>query len=247
MTSLSMPKILISTSSVSREHGLKRIDVVGGFNYAEAILMAGGLPYFLANVSPKLAKAYIADCDGLLLSGGADYDPECYGEDPHPHLGSVGESRDQFELALYKAAKTKGIPVLGICRGIQSINVAEGGSLYQHVPDLAGSIQHGQQDIGGRPSHRVNLASDSLLAKAYGKLSLKTNSYHHQAVKDLGKDLRITARSADGIVEAVESTSQQFVLGLQWHPEMSFAEYSEHHLPFQLFVDAVKAHQLILS
>ncbi len=246
-TNVKRPRVLLTTASNDRDIGLRRIDSVGGQNYAEAIVQAGGLPYFVGNLDPNLAEDYIAETRGLLLTGGADFDPESYGQDPDADLGRVDYERDAFELALYTAAKAKGIPVLGICRGIQAINIAEGGTLHQHVPAAGATVQHEQQNKNGTPSHKVVLEPNCFLARAYGNFQIKTNSYHHQAINTLGENLKIVGRSSDGTVEAVEGTQQPFVLGVQWHPEMSFAKHPEHLAPFKLFMSAVKEELVVSS
>lgn len=242
---MTRPRILMTTASSFRNHSLRRVDTVGGQNYAEAIAQAGGLPLLVSNLEPDMADAFAQSADGVLFTGGIDVDPGFYGAEPHPELGIVDPARDHFELALYRAAKARNLPVLGICRGIQLINVAQGGTLYQHVPDLENAIQHEQTDIGGAPSHGVRLEQGSQLAQAFGSNLIRTNSYHHQAVAGLGEDLRVSARSSDGVVEGIESTSEHYVLGVQWHPEMSFQQYSEHFSPFKTFVDRVQERQLV--
>lgn len=234
------PRILITTATRLRLEGLRRADAVGGVNYAEAVVQCGGLPTFAANLSPDLAENFIEGADGLLLSGGEDVSPHFFGQTPHQSLGIADETRDLFELALYKAAKRKGIPVLGICRGIQLVNVAEGGTLHQHLPAVPDTVQHGQRNIDGTLFHEVRLEPDSRLAKSYGATTIRTNSYHHQAVDTLGEGLRATGWATDGIVESVEGTGQTFVLAVQWHPEMSFARYQEQIAPFEVFMEAVK-------
>ena len=181
--------------------------------------------------------------DGLLLAGGADIDPMYFQQTPHPELGTVDESRDSFELALYQAAKTQHKPVLGICRGIQVINVAEGGSLHQHLPALESVMQHSQRNIDGSLFHEVVLEADSLLGRAYGRERIRTNSYHHQAVDALGDGLRVVGRTADGVIEALEGTGEHFVLATQWHPEMSYARYPQERVVFKTFIDAVTRQQ----
>ncbi|MCA9836894.1 MAG: gamma-glutamyl-gamma-aminobutyrate hydrolase family protein [Trueperaceae bacterium] len=232
-------RILISTSSSTRSSSLKRMDAIGGMNYAEAINQVGGLPFFAPNLSAEKAAAYIAQVDGLLLSGGVDFDPVLFNEAPHPGLGMVDEARDNFELACYHAARKKGIPILGICRGIQAINVAEGGSLIQHLPAFEDKHQHAQQNNDGSLFHTVVLEPDSKLAGAFGKTSIRTNSYHHQAIDRLGSNLKSVAKTADNTIEAVESSDGK-VLGVQWHPEMSFERYPEQIAPFRLFMEAVQ-------
>ena len=234
------PRILITTATSNRTLGLRRLDSVTGLNYSDAITQAGGLPVMVANLEPELAVNYLEMADGLLLSGGADLDPDWWGEPPRPELGIVDPRRDAFELELYRQAKAAGVPVLGICRGIQVINVAEEGSLHQHLPALEGTIQHEQADIGGAPLHTVLLEPDSLLASAHASSRVKVNSFHHQAAAQLGRDLRVVARTSDGVVEAIEGTTEAFVLGVQWHPEMSFQAYPETFTPFRVFLDAVR-------
>jgi putative glutamine amidotransferase len=244
---MTRPRILLSTSSFYRPSGLRRIDALTGLNYSEAVVQFGGLPVMLPNLSPELAEAYLAEADGLLLTGGVDVDPAYFGEEPHPLLGLVDLPRDRFEIALYQAARAHGIPVLGICRGHQIINVAAGGTLHQHLPAVANTVQHEQIDISGTPSHGVALEPASVLAKAFGAEKIRTNSYHHQAVDKPGKGFKITGRSADGLAEAIESTEGTFVLGVQWHPEMSFQAFPEQGAPFHAFMKAVEEARLVAA
>ena len=238
-------RILISTASVFRTLGLRRTDAVTGLNYNQAVAQLGGLPLMVSNLAPEHAEAYLEGADGLVLTGGCDVDPGFFGTEPHPLLGLVDLTRDRFELALYHAARKRGVPVLGICRGHQLINVAAGGTLHQHLPALAGTIQHEQMDIGGGPSHGVALEPGSVLARAFGEEHIRTNSYHHQAVDQLGQGLRVIGRSADGVTEAVQNTDGSFVLGVQWHPEMSFQAQHEQLAPFAAFMRAAKETTLV--
>ncbi len=234
------PRILLTTASSPSHSGLDRIDSLTGLNYCEAIVQAGGLPLLASNLQPDLAESFLEGIDGLLLTGGADIDPYFYGQQPHAGLGKVDSERDEFELALYKAAKARNLPVLGVCRGIQLINVAEGGTLHQHLPALTNTIQHVQENRGSALAHELRLEPQSKLAKAVGSNKMRSNSFHHQAIDSLGAKLRVSAKTSDGIIEAVEGRSEQFVLAVQWHPEMSFKAHPEQHLPFQIFLEAVK-------
>ena len=235
------PLVLISSSTNVLNLGLRRVDVYSGKNYADAVLAEGGLPAYVTNHDPEVAEAFVARADGLLLSGGQDVDPYRFGQVPHPDLGAVDPERDAFEIALYRAARAAGKPVLGICRGIQLINVAEGGSLHQHLPALDRGVQHSQADKGGRPHHRVTLAAGSRLATAFGAATTFVNTYHHQGLDRLGVGLRAVAHAEDGLVEAVEATSGAWLLGVQWHPEMSYAAYPDQRVPFRAFLDACRA------
>jgi putative glutamine amidotransferase len=234
------PRILITTNSETLERNVNRIYTTVALQYAEAIVKAGGLPFFVGNLSPELAETYVENADGILFSGGVDVDPVHFGQTPHPQLGFIDEARDHFELALYKAAKRKGIPILGICRGIQLINVAEGGTLHQHLPALPETIQHSQLNPDGSLFHEVRLDSSSRLAQAYGKITVRTDSYHHQGVDKVGKELKAIAWTQDGLIEGVEGTGKTFVLGVQWHPEMSYLKYPEQLEPFVVFMEAAR-------
>jgi putative glutamine amidotransferase len=244
---MSKPLVLLTCASKQRTQGLLRLDDVAGHNYSDAVLEAGGLPLVVSNVPPHYAEAYIDRADAVIFSGGEDIDPEFFNADPHPNLGLISRIRDEFELELYRHAKAKGIPILGVCRGIQLINVAEGGGLHQHVPALDGAIAHGQRNIAGDNFHTVTLAEGSMLAEALGATTMRTNSFHHQAVSDLGQGLRVTGTTADGVIEAIEGTDEQFILGVQWHPEMNFRRDAKQHVIFQLLMDAVSRRQLTLA
>jgi putative glutamine amidotransferase len=194
-------------------------------------------------------EAILELVDGLLFSGGADIDPTRYGDTHvHPKTYDIHPLRDRFEIDLIRGAIEKDIPVFCICRGIQVLNVACGGTLYQDVPDQFDAvIPHRQQEAGfehHEPSHKVEPEAESLLAMTYGSDSIPVNSYHHQAVKDLAPGLRVGGRAEDGLIEAVEHPGRHFVLGVQWHPEMMFHEHAEHLAPFKQLVEAAAARRL---
>ncbi len=236
----------MTSSTVPRERGLRRNDVIQGHNYAMAVVAAGGVPLVAPNVEATLAGRYADGADALLLAGGPDIDPYRFGSSPERDLGQVDRRRDAFELALYRAFRDRGKPVLGICRGIQLINVAHGGSLHQHLPSVPGTEQHAQRDITGAPLQRVALEAGSRLAAAFGATSLDVNSFHHQAVDRVGEGLRAVARTGDGIVEALEldgvggADRDAFVVAVQWHPEMCWDTHPEHHTPFRMLVGACR-------
>jgi len=241
--SAARPTVLLTTSTVPRTSSLRRDDAMTGRNYSEGVLGAGGLPLMVANLDPAMAETYAATADALLLTGGSDVDPEYFGAAPHQDLGSVDPERDAFELELYRAFREAGKPVLGICRGVQVINIAHGGTLHQHLPSVADTWQHEQRDYRGLPSHGVELEAGSYLAQGFGATSIKTNSYHHQAADRIGAGLKVTARCGDGVVEALEAESGSWVLGVQWHPEMTFKYLPEHRVPFDLLLRALKQPQ----
>jgi putative glutamine amidotransferase len=186
--------------------------------YADAVAQAGGLPVLVPPV-PGIADA-VGRLDGLVLSGGGDLDPASYRAARHEQTGPANESRDSAELALCAAALGSGLPLLGICRGLQVINVALGGTLHQHLPELVGHDGHSPEP-GGYGSHEVTVAAGSALAGALGRNRLAVPTHHHQAADRLGAGLVATAWADDGIVEAVElgSAGPRFMLAVQWHPE----------------------------
>jgi putative glutamine amidotransferase len=157
---------------------------------------------------------------GLVLTGGEDVDPQRYGEKRHEKVRSVNPARDATEAALIEEAKARGKPVLAICRGIQILNVALGGTLVQDIPSQVGTqIAHDEDSPRDKRSHEISVEPDSLIAKAVGAEHLTVNSFHHQSVKRVADGMRVTARSPDGIIEGIESTNDWWVMGVQWHPE----------------------------
>jgi len=157
--------------------------------------------------------------DGLLLAGGADVDPASYGAEPHPKTGTVWPERDRFEIALVVRAIARGIPVLGACRGMEILNVARGGTLQQHLPDVIGSDRH-RHTPGQFSDHEVTLEPGSLAARATGTERTRVKSHHHQGIGELGKGLVAGGSSPeDGVVEAIELPDEPYVLGVLWHPE----------------------------
>jgi putative glutamine amidotransferase len=207
-----------------------------GTTYPKAIDAAGAIPVVLAPVGLEAVPALVARLDGICLAGGPDLDPTLYGAlERHPELGPTNAEHDAFELAVARAADAAGLPMLGICRGAQALNVARGGTLHQHVDG------HRQTQLATVPTQRVTVAADSLLAALTGGEALDVNSFHHQAVDVLGAGLRMVARAADGTVEAVEDPARPFVLGVQWHAETLTAR-AEHGALFAALVEAAGAH-----
>ena len=181
--------------------------------YVDVVAAAGGNPVLL----PPLGYTDVSFLDGLVIAGGADVDPARYGEPAHPKTVALRPDRDETEFALVRAALDAGLPLLGVCRGMQVLNVVLGGTLIQHVPDVTGTSTH-QPAVGQFGRTEVETVSGSAIAGILG-VAATVSCSHHQAVDRLGDGLTITARSADGVVEAVELAGADFVLGVQWHPE----------------------------
>lgn len=188
-------------------------------NYMDAVTAAGGIALLLPPqpASPAIAHAVIGALDGLLISGGADIDPRLYGQQPHQATGAPRVDRDAWEAALMGAALEADLPLLGICRGAQMLNVTLGGSLHQHLPDLVGDTRY-QPGAAVYGSTKVSVSPDSTLHTLVGD-SVTGQLYHHQAIDAVAPGLTVTATSPDGIVEAVERPGSSFAVAVQWHPE----------------------------
>jgi putative glutamine amidotransferase len=204
-----------------------------GMTYLRTLDAAGAIPVVLPPVGVAGVAGLLDRLDGLCLSGGPDLDPAAYGaRERHPELGPTEPSLDEFELGLARAALERGMPILAVCRGAQALNVACGGTLHQHVPG------HRQTSPAVEPSHAVQIAPRSRLARLLGTHSAGVNSFHHQAVDRLGAGLRVVARADDGTVEAVEGAG--FVVGVQWHAETLAA----HACLFEALAAAASAQPL---
>jgi putative glutamine amidotransferase len=188
--------------------------------YFDAVTASGGVAVLLPpQPGPDAAApAVLAGLDGLILTGGLDVQPELYGAQRHPLTDPARPDRDAWELALYRGAEERRMPVLAICRGLQLVNVARGGTLHQHLPDALGTERY---RIGGGvfATNEVTVDGDSRLAALVGAGSLDVHSYHHQGVDQLGEGLVVSARTDDGLVQAFEAEGDQYLVGVQWHPE----------------------------
>ncbi|MGN6695440.1 MAG: gamma-glutamyl-gamma-aminobutyrate hydrolase family protein [Aquihabitans sp.] len=189
-----------------------------GRGYVDGVVAAGGLPIVLPSLAPQHAPAAVAGIDGLLLTGGGDIEPAHYGAGRDPETGPADDVRDRWELALVGAARDAGIPILGICRGAQVINVAFGGTLVQHLPDRAAD---GHDDLprSADEVHDITVAPGTRLHRILGVPSTRANTLHHQSVDEIGSGLVASGIADDGVVEVVEAVDGP-VLGVQWHPEL---------------------------
>jgi putative glutamine amidotransferase len=193
---------------------------LGGM-YAGAVEAGGGLPIPLVySRSDDDLKRICSAVNGLILSGGGDVDPVYFGEDPIPAGGDICPDRDQFEIRLARQAMAANIPILGICRGMQVLNIAAGGDIYQDIDSQLGQmIKHFQQAPRWHPTHEIMVEEGTLLASIWGTGVMRVNSFHHQAVRNPAPGFVISARSPDGLAEAIESADLRFLLGIQCHPE----------------------------
>jgi putative glutamine amidotransferase len=193
-------------------------------SYLRAVEAAGGIPLLIhLTRDGEVLDAHYARCDALLFAGGEDIEPARYGAAPRPELGKTNPAQDEVEIGLARRAAAEGKPMLGICRGMQLLNVALGGTLYQDIPaELPATFNHDESTDRRDMSylaHPLALAEDSWLAERLGAAELVVNTLHHQALRDIAPSLRVTGRAPDGVVEAVEGTGAGFILGVQCHPE----------------------------
>ncbi|EGO64975.1 gamma-glutamyl-gamma-aminobutyrate hydrolase family protein [Acetonema longum] len=237
------PIIGITCSTIPMEgavtSGIARACV--NMDYITAVTLAGGVPLLLPPITDEtIVREQILAIDGLILSGGPDVDPLLFGEEPLEKLGTVNHYRDRHELLAIQAAEDSRKPMLGICRGIQMLNIAYGGTLYQDLSQIEGcSIKH-SQTTAQRDAlwHTADLEPASALAGILGQTQLPVNSYHHQALKAVAPGFNVTARSKDGVIEAIERPGELFVLGVQWHPEILAATNPAMLALFRAFIHA---------
>jgi putative glutamine amidotransferase len=216
-------------------------------SYLRAVEAAGGIPLLIhLTRDVEVLDAHFRRCDALLFAGGEDVDPSRYGAPAHPLLGKTNPDQDEVEIALARRAAADGLPLLGVCRGMQLLNVALGGTLYQDIAaEIAGALDHDEstdrRDMS-HLAHPITLAENSWLAERLGATQLVVNTLHHQALRDIAPSLRAIGHAPDGVVEAIEGTGPGFILGVQCHPE----ELWEHADPrwarvFDSFVGQARA------
>jgi putative glutamine amidotransferase len=241
------PIIGVSSSEIRVPEHLKQIpkgepphrEICLGIPYLNSVQQVGAVPLIVAPMHRDTIESILETVDAVCLSGGPDLDPSTYGQAPHDKLGPTELATDAFEIALAKAADRRSMPILAICRGMQVLNVARGGTLYQHIPDVYGEEAgaHRQTELGHHPSHGVEIEAGTLLARTVGGTTAEVNSFHHQSIEKLGSGLRISARSPEGIIEGVEAKDRDFVVGVQWHAE-SLTNRDEHEALFRGLADA---------
>jgi putative glutamine amidotransferase len=211
--------------------------------YVRSVWQAGGNPMILPWISDRPADLLDA-VDGLVLSGGGDIDPSLFEQERHAMTYGIDDARDAFEIALMREAVERDVPTLAICRGIQVMNVALGGTLHQHVPELSGDLEHRQNKAGFSqdvPSHRVALENTpNPISDLLGKDELMVNSFHHQSISEVAASLMLAGRSEDGVIEAVYHPGMRFAIGVQWHPEMLAANHPDHARLFEALVEVAR-------
>lgn len=238
------PIIGISTNTLIVENGplagLERAHASD--DYIQSVVRAGGIPVLLPTIHVRAdIEAQVAAIDGIILSGGSDIDPLLFGEEPIEKMGFMLPERDRYEIALCHIADTMNKPVFGICRGMQVLNVAFGGTLHQDITMSEGwYIKHSQNAKKDVPTHTLEIIPNTILHDIMGCETLVVNSFHHQAVKDIALGYVVTAWSKDGIAEAIERRGKSFLLAVQWHPELMAASHPLMQELFNRFVEEAR-------
>lgn len=210
--------------------------------YAHAVENSGGLPIAIPYTeNEETLDKYIELCDGVLFSGGCDIEPKKFGEETKDTCGKIQLFRDKLEFSFFEKAFRAKKPIMGICRGVQLINVALGGSIYQDIPsEIATDILHRQKEAGQLTTHEVGIISDTPLMELIGEEKMPVNSFHHQSIKALGEGLEVMAFADDGIIEAVYHNGESYIMGYQWHPEKLLDTDPYKKVLFDDFIKASK-------
>jgi putative glutamine amidotransferase len=215
--------------------------------YIVTLTNAGALPWMIPLVDDETLRGVYEQLDGVFLPGGADIDPASYGRNPHPLCDKTDPARDRVELLLARWALADGKPALGVCRGLQLLNVAAGGTLYQDLAEqMPRSMKHDYFPFGGSTftrdylAHEVTVAQGSRLARVFGGGTVRVNSMHHQGIRTLGEGLVATAHAPDGLVEGIECADGRWIVGVQWHPEALTDGDAKSRDLFAEFIEAAR-------
>ena len=237
------PIIGISSSVIVDEAGsfagYKRAYV--NKDYVDAVIRAGGVPLIIPfSVDKEVIISQAQLIDGLILSGGHDINPYNYGQEPSQKIGETFPERDTYEIILLEESKKRNIPILGICRGFQLINVAAGGTLYQDLSLIPGNIlKHNQVSNPTLKTHKIEIKKNSFISSIFGKETM-VNSFHHQVINKVANDFIVVAKASDGVVEAIEHKTYKFLVAVQWHPEMLAVNCEKARVLFSKFVEEAK-------
>lgn len=234
--------VAVTTGSTPDRRGFERASL--NLSYLRAIEAAGCVPLVLAPGAGRGAlESAIGAVEGLVLTGGGDVSPARYGEAPHESVVGVSDERDDLEWRALELAEQRQLPVLAICRGLQVLNVALGGSLVQDIPTMVeGAVAHSAEEPREGPAHEVDVVAGSRLSAITGGGRIAVNSRHHQAAARVGKGLEVTARAADGVIEGLELPGERFVVAVQWHPEDMVGHFESARRLFAAFGAAAEAY-----
>lgn len=233
------PIIGITANVMLENQGMKK-DYVNK-DYTDSIIDAGGIPFILPCTNDEtIIKDQLQLVDGILFTGGVDLSPLAFGEEPIEQLGYVDEELDEFNMKAVISAYEMGIPMLGICRGMQIINVAFGGTLYQHLGvNKEFFIKHVQESMRATATHTINIKKNTILHKLLGN-TLVVNSFHHQGIKEVAPEFIVTAVAPDGVIEGIEKKDDGKILAVQWHPESMYKKNKSMASLFKYFVETCK-------
>jgi putative glutamine amidotransferase len=228
--------VILIPSAIDEEKNLLYVKK----QYCDALINAGALPFIMPVTDDvSVIDTYINMCGGILIMGGVDVDPRLYGDVNRTYNGRISPQRDFVETYVIKKAAQSGMPLLGICRGIQILNTAMGGTLYQDIYAQKGTdMRHSQNAPEWYDTHSVTVAKDSWIYRATGLEQINVNSFHHQAVKDIAPGFEAVCYADDGVIEAIESLDKK-MLGVQWHPELMYEKAKEHEAIFIEFVKLI--------
>ena len=237
---MSKPIIGITSGVIVDEGGMfpgyRR--VYANEDYISSVVQNGGVPLIIPlNTSLAVIEQQVAMIDGLILTGGNDITPLKYNQEPEQKLGDLFPERDRFESEVLKLAKAKTVPILGICRGAQLINVCHGGNLYQDLSYRSEkTLKHWQSHSAAQVTHSIELVEGSKLKSIIGSEDILVNSFHHQVMNKVAEEFKVSAIEKDGVVEAIESKTYPFLMGVQWHPEMLHKSVSSMNLIFKALI-----------
>ncbi|HGY89710.1 MAG TPA: gamma-glutamyl-gamma-aminobutyrate hydrolase family protein [Planctomycetes bacterium] len=236
------PVIGVSSRKIYFTHNDRPYPRFGvSMHYVQAVEAAGGVPMILPLTQNSDVLVQLLDvCDGLLLTGGFDIDPSWYGEEPHRRIEQINPLRDVTEMILTREALSRDMPTFGICRGMQVLNVAAGGTLIQDIESQMGdeTLLHFQKLTEEYPSHSIEIMENSWLHHLVGETKVRVNSYHHQCVKEPAPGFHVTAKAPDGVAEAMASEKHTFARAVQWHPELTFTNLDFNLALFRSHVEA---------
>lgn len=235
-----MAKPLIGITTYNTRNKFGRDVAAVQHTYIRAVAQGGGTPVLIPSIlDDDVRGALYSRLQGVLFSGGGDVHIKYFDGEDHPQISEVDDLRDTTELSMLRSAVEDGKPILAICRGVQVMNVALGGTLYTHIPDQFDTTIEHSQDEFTTLIHPVNIDEDSRMAEIFGETLLQVNSLHHQGLKDVASSLRVVGHAPDGLIEAVELPNHPYAMGVQWHPEWLTDQPATRRL-FKSFVDAAK-------
>lgn len=219
-----------------------REDFVISVEYLRGILLSGGMPLVIPPIMPGAIDQILGKIDALFISGGPDIDPSLYHRERNEQVGPTNLMTDTFQLGLLREADLRGIPILTVCRGTQLLNIMRGGSLHQHIPDdfPDSTVNHAQEEGGAFATHPVTIAKDSLIHRALEREETMVNSFHHQSIDQLGTNLEAVAWAPDGVIEGIQATDRDFMVGMQWHAESQTRQDDKQERLFRGLAEAAE-------